>query len=82
MNPLLIAALYFILWWLCFFAVLPIGVRSIEDTGEQGVEGHDRGAPVAPNLLQKALWAAGGAAVLLAIVVAALYAVYFGRPLS
>ena len=37
-------ALYFIIWWLTLFAVLPIGVRSQEEAGEI-VPGSEIGAP-------------------------------------
>jgi predicted secreted protein len=37
-------ALYFIIWWLTLFAVLPFGVRSQSDAGEV-VHGSEPGAP-------------------------------------
>ena len=37
-------ALYFVLWWLTLFAVLPFGVRSQHEAGEV-VAGSDPGAP-------------------------------------
>ena len=43
------AAIYFIVWWVCLFAVLPIGVRNQSDTGEM-VRGTSAGAPVKPRL--------------------------------
>lgn len=42
-------ALYFVIWWLVIFAVLPFGVRSQQEAGEV-VPGSDPGAPVAPRL--------------------------------
>lgn len=57
-------ALYILLWWLSFFIMLPIGVRNAREAGAEPGEGHDHGAPHAPKLWQKALWAAGLAAVL------------------
>ena len=42
-------AIYFIVWWVCLFAVLPIGVRTQSDTGEM-VQGTSAGAPVTPRL--------------------------------
>jgi predicted secreted protein len=38
-------ALYFIIWWLVLFAVLPFGIRSQHETGQVQV-GTDPGAPV------------------------------------
>ena len=38
-------AIYFIVWWLCLFVVLPFNMRTQIDEGEWQV-GTDRGAPV------------------------------------
>lgn len=47
-------ASYIIIWWVVLFAVLPLGVRSqLEDDEVQ--PGSEPGAPIAPNLLKKAL---------------------------
>ena len=48
-------ALYFIIWWITLFAILPIGVRSQHEGGEV-VEGTEPGAPVAPAMWRKLLW--------------------------
>jgi predicted secreted protein len=45
-------AVYFIIWWLVLFAVLPWGVRSQEESGSV-VPGSDPGAPVIPRLWSK-----------------------------
>jgi predicted secreted protein len=47
--------LYFVLWWMSLFAVLPFGVRSQAEAGEV-TRGSDPGAPVAPALNEKAIW--------------------------
>ena len=47
-------AIYFTIWWIVLFAVLPFGVRSQHDDAEM-TPGTDPGAPVAPRLLLKAL---------------------------
>lgn len=78
MDPLLAAASWFILWWMSFFVMLPIGVKNLEEGGELA-PGHEVGAPVAPNLKKKALWAAGLATVLWVILLFVLDAVYYGR---
>ena len=57
-------AIYIILWWLCFFAMLPMGAQSLHEADEAAAPGIERGAPKTPNLATKALWAAGIAAVL------------------
>ena len=43
-------ALYFTLWWVMLFAVLPLGVKRVED----GAPGIDRGAPQTPRIWWKA----------------------------
>ena len=42
-----IIAVFFVIWWLCFVAVLPIGNRSQAEAGDV-VAGTDPAAPVAP----------------------------------
>lgn len=61
-------ALYATIWWIVLFAVLPLGVRSAEETGEDRPEGADPGAPVAPQLAKKALLTTVIAAVVFALV--------------
>ena len=53
MNLVGAIALYFVIWWITLFAVLPFGIRSQEESGEV-VEGTEPGAPVLPGLLKKA----------------------------
>jgi len=50
----LAAAIYFVLWWIVLFAVLPWGVKSQEEAGDIS-PGSDPGAPVRPLLLRKAI---------------------------
>ncbi len=64
MNPPMGFAIYFILWWLAFFAMLPLGARSLHEADEAAAPGVERGAPSAPNLGKKALYAGAIAAVL------------------
>ena len=47
-------AIFFTIWWVLLFAVLPFGVRSQHETAEI-VPGSDPGAPVAPRLLATSL---------------------------
>ncbi|MEP9353681.1 DUF1467 family protein [Xanthobacter sp. KR7-65] len=49
-----VVAIYFIVWWVSLFAVLPWGVRSQAESADV-TPGTDPGAPVRPGLLQKAL---------------------------
>jgi len=64
-------ALYFVIWWILLFAVLPFGIRSQAETGEV-VAGSEPGAPSAPALREKALWTT----LLSAIVLVAVAAVF------
>jgi predicted secreted protein len=48
-------AIYFIIWWVTLFAVLPFGVRNAHEAGEKVEPGHEAGAPVNPQLGKKAL---------------------------
>lgn len=48
-------AVYFVVWWLTFVAVLPVGSRSHHEAGAEIVAGSDPGAPLKPRLITKAL---------------------------
>lgn len=61
--------LYFVIWWILLFAVLPFGVRSQAETGEV-IAGTEPGAPAAPGLQEKAIWTTLVASVVLVIVTA------------
>jgi predicted secreted protein len=65
------AAIYFIIWWIVLFAMLPIGVRTSEEAGEKSVPGNAESAPHTPNLLPKML----ATTVVSSIIFAALYAI-------
>lgn len=64
-------AIYFIVWWLVLFAVLPWGVRSQEESGEVS-PGTDPGAPAVHKVWIKLLWTT----VIASIVFGILAAVY------
>ena len=67
-------AIYFVLWWIVLFAVLPFGVRSQAEDGDS-IAGSDPGAPVAPLMLRKVVWTTIVSAVIFAI---ATYAYQMG----
>lgn len=69
-------AVYFIIWWLTLFLVLPHGVRSQAETDEEITPGTDPGAPVNAHLGLKLL----ANTVLAGLVFAAWYVAsqYFG----
>ena len=45
-------AVFFVIWWVALFAVLPFGVRS-QAEADDVVPGTEPGAPVRPRLLLK-----------------------------
>ena len=54
MNWISAVAIYFIIWWIVLFMMLPIGVRSqVED--DDITLGTEHGAPAKPRLLRKML---------------------------
>ncbi|WP_436641807.1 DUF1467 family protein [Microbaculum sp. FT89] len=63
-------AVYFVLWWIVLFAVLPWGVRSQEETGEV-VPGSTESAPERPLLVRKLI----ATTVVSAVIFAILYVV-------
>ena len=60
-------AIYFTIWWIVLFAVLPWGVQTQNDSGDV-VPGTEPGAPTAPRLLVKALWTTAISAVVFVFV--------------
>jgi predicted secreted protein len=44
-------AIYFVIWWIGLFAILPWGIRSQHEDGDV-VKGSDPGAPTTPRLLR------------------------------
>ena len=65
-------AIYFILWWIVLFTVLPFGVRNASETGETVEAGNDPGAPTVHALGRKLIWTTIVSAVVFAIC-SALY---------
>jgi predicted secreted protein len=64
-------AIFFIIWWVVLFAVLPWGIRSQDESGEV-VPGSDPGAPALPKLKSKVIWTT----LVSAIVFAAFQLIY------
>jgi predicted secreted protein len=67
-------AVFFLIWWVVLFAVLPWGIRSQHESGEI-VLGTDPGAPAIPRLFRKLAWTTGVSAVIFAV----FYVVYVNR---
>jgi predicted secreted protein len=67
-------AIYFVLWWIVLFAVLPWGVHSQHESGAMA-PGTDPGAPVLTNLKLKLVWTT----VVATVVFAGWFVVYVYR---
>ncbi len=48
-----ILAIYFILWWVVLFTVLPWGNQSAHEAGEESMPGHAASAPLKPRIGRK-----------------------------
>ena len=59
-------AVYFVVWWIALFTVLPWGVRSQHESGAVA-PGTDPGAPAIPMLLRKLIWTTVVASVVFAL---------------
>ena len=64
-------AIYFLIWWVTLFAVLPWGVRSQAEGGEV-TPGTDPGAPAIHTLWRKVMWTT----LIASIVFGILYVIY------
>jgi predicted secreted protein len=67
-------AIFFLIWWIVLFAVLPWGVRSQQEDAEV-TPGTDPGAPAIPNLRRKLVWTT----LVSVVVFAACYVIYVER---
>ena len=70
-------AVFFLIWWVTLFAVLPWGIRSQHEGGEV-IPGTDPGAPTIPKLGRKLFWTT----VVAGVIFAACYVVYTDRLIS
>jgi len=69
MSVATVIAIYFIIWWVVLFAILPWGVHSQHESGDVA-PGTDPGAPAVHLVWRKLLWTTVTAAVVLGIVTA------------
>jgi len=53
-RPFTIVAVYFVVWWIVIFLVLPFGVRTQDEAGEVTL-GTTASAPVRPRLVRVAI---------------------------
>ena len=47
---------YISIWWIVFFSVLPIGIKSQNAKFSENLHGNDRGAPKNPKIAKKFLF--------------------------
>lgn len=47
--------LYFIVWWMVLFTILPIRIKTQHDLGSV-ISGTEPGAPASPALRERAIW--------------------------
>ncbi len=67
-------AIFFLIWWIMLFVVLPWGVHRQDEEGEIS-PGTDPGAPAIPNLKRKLVWTT----LVSLVVFAGCYVVYVDR---
>jgi predicted secreted protein len=65
-------AIYFLIWWVVLFAILPFGIKSQHEHDGEMPPGTDPGAPVLPQIGRRVLWTT----VVSAIIFAICYVVY------
>jgi predicted secreted protein len=53
MSVLTLLAIYFLIWWMVLFAVLPWGASSAHELGREIEAGHAPSAPMRPLILRK-----------------------------
>jgi predicted secreted protein len=70
-------AIYFVVWWIVLFAILPLGVRNAHEAGETVLEGNEPGAPVQHQMGKKALITTVVAGVIFAMI---YFAIQYGWP--
>ena len=65
MSPTGLAIIYIIIWWIVFFAILPI---DVERKKIQKIEGEDPGSPENPKMPKKFIYSTGITTVLFIII--------------
>jgi predicted secreted protein len=67
MSAITILAIYFILWWVVFFAILPWGATSAHESGDTVAPGHAPSAPLRPMMMRKLVITSAMAVVILGV---------------
>ena len=60
-----LAILYIIIWWIVFFAILPIDVNREKPIK---IDGEDPGSPENPNILKKFIYCTGITSIIFIII--------------
>ncbi len=60
-----LAIIYIIIWWVVFFAILPIDVERNKSTV---IEGEDPGSPENPKMIKKFIYCTGITTILFIII--------------
>jgi predicted secreted protein len=60
-----LAIIYIIIWWIVFFAILPIDVNRAKTIK---IEGEDLGSPENPKMLKKFLYCTGITTIIFSII--------------
>ena len=65
MSPTGLAIIYIIIWWIIFFAILPI---DVERNKVVKIEGEDAGSPENPKMPKKFIYCTGITTILFIII--------------
>ncbi len=65
MSPTGLAIIYIIIWWIVFFAILPI---DVERKKMVKIDGEDPGSPENPKMLKKFIYCTGITTVLFIMI--------------
>ena len=60
-----LAIIYIIIWWIVFFAILPIDVNRAKTAK---IDGEDSGSPENPKMIKKFLYCTGISTVIFSII--------------
>ena len=60
-----LAIIYVIIWWIIFFAILPIDVNR---TKTVKIDGEDPGSPENPKMIKKIFWCTGITTIIFVII--------------
>ncbi|HVZ51529.1 MAG TPA: DUF1467 family protein [Pseudolabrys sp.] len=71
MSITTVIAIYFLIWWITLFAVLPWGVRSQHESSGEMAPGTDPGAPAVHRVWRALLWTTIWATVIFVALAAA-----------